>query len=288
VKTNYDTENQIFEIQKPKPNRTTEKTEISVRFGTVRFSVYGKKVPIPTSSSNPRLLRRRWRWCLGGDSGRVLSKKRRQSPSPACCPVPTKSFVKLRQQFCGSGRRLRLSTSASTTGAPNWRSAPSRRPDNSPPSGPNSSGTARSTRRTSRRCMPGSWRRTRGKRRWPGGRRPSPRGRPSQQNTRSSRSRLWRGCNSGSRSLRARPATLPLPRRTLRQRSSPWTGGRRTSPGERRISPSEKKCSPGEASCWLSMSSRQRKKKGSWRSRSVQCGVGGAGSPGGGGHQEGP
>jgi hypothetical protein len=29
------------------------------------------------SSSNPRLLRRRWRWCLGGDSGQVSSKKRR-------------------------------------------------------------------------------------------------------------------------------------------------------------------------------------------------------------------
>jgi hypothetical protein len=37
VKTDYDTENRIFEIQKPKPNRTTEKIEISVRFDTVRF-----------------------------------------------------------------------------------------------------------------------------------------------------------------------------------------------------------------------------------------------------------
>jgi hypothetical protein len=37
VKTDYDTENQTFEIQKPKPNRNTEKPEISVRFGTVRF-----------------------------------------------------------------------------------------------------------------------------------------------------------------------------------------------------------------------------------------------------------
>jgi hypothetical protein len=37
VKTDYDTENRTSEIQKPKPNRTTEKTEISVRFGTVRF-----------------------------------------------------------------------------------------------------------------------------------------------------------------------------------------------------------------------------------------------------------
>jgi hypothetical protein len=37
VKTDYDTENRTSKIQKPKPNRTTEKTEISVRFGTVRF-----------------------------------------------------------------------------------------------------------------------------------------------------------------------------------------------------------------------------------------------------------
>jgi hypothetical protein len=48
AKTDYDTENRTSEIQKPKPNRTTEKTEISVRFGTVRFSVYGKKVSTPT------------------------------------------------------------------------------------------------------------------------------------------------------------------------------------------------------------------------------------------------
>jgi hypothetical protein len=71
--------------------------------------------PAPT----PRLLQRRWRWCLGGDSGQVPSKKRRQSPSPACCPTPTRFSVKLRQQSCGSGRRLKLSTSASVTGAPN-------------------------------------------------------------------------------------------------------------------------------------------------------------------------
>jgi hypothetical protein len=117
--------------------------------------------PAPT----PRLLRRRWRWCSGDDSGLVPSKKLRQSPSPVCCPVPTRSLVTLGQQFCGSGRRLRLSTSASATGAPNWRSAPGRHPDNSSPSGPNSSGTARSTRGTSRRCALGSWRRPRGRRR---------------------------------------------------------------------------------------------------------------------------
>jgi hypothetical protein len=41
VKTDYDTENRIFEIQKPKLNRTTEKKSNfrfgSVRYGTVRF-----------------------------------------------------------------------------------------------------------------------------------------------------------------------------------------------------------------------------------------------------------
>jgi hypothetical protein len=94
------------------------------------------------SSSNPRLLWRRWRWCLGGDSGRVPNKKRCQPPSLACCPMPTRSLMTLVQQSYGSGRRLRLSTSASVTGAPNWRSAPGRRFDNSSLSGPNSSGTA--------------------------------------------------------------------------------------------------------------------------------------------------
>jgi hypothetical protein len=107
---------------------------------------------------SPRLLWRRWRWYLGSDSGRVPSEKRRQSPSPACCPMPTRFLVKLRQHSCGSGRHLKLSTSTSVTGAPNWRSAPRRCPDSSPPSGPNSSGTTRSTRKTSRGCVPGSWR----------------------------------------------------------------------------------------------------------------------------------
>jgi hypothetical protein len=53
MKTDYDTENQTFEIQKPKPNRTTEKTEISVRYGSVRFSVSGKNVPTPTRTNHP-------------------------------------------------------------------------------------------------------------------------------------------------------------------------------------------------------------------------------------------
>jgi hypothetical protein len=86
-------------------------------------------------------------------------------PSLACCPVATRSLVTLGQQSCRSGRCLRLSTSASTTGAPNWRSTPGWRPDNSSPSGPNSSETARSTRGTSRGCAPGSWRRPEGRRR---------------------------------------------------------------------------------------------------------------------------
>jgi hypothetical protein len=71
--------------------------------------------PAPTL----RLLRRRWRWCLGDGSGLVSSKKLHQSPSPVCCPAPTRSLATLGQQFCGSGRRLRLSTSASATSAPN-------------------------------------------------------------------------------------------------------------------------------------------------------------------------
>ena len=48
MKTDYDTENRTFEIQKPKPNRTTKKTEILVRYGSVRFLVYGKNVPTPS------------------------------------------------------------------------------------------------------------------------------------------------------------------------------------------------------------------------------------------------
>ena len=140
----------------------------------------GDSRPLPTLgvtqearlAPSPRLLRRRWRWCSGDGSGLVPSKKLRKSPSPICCLAPTRSLATLGQQSCGSGRRLRrLSTSASATGALNWRSAPRRRPASSSPSGPNSSGTARSTRGTSRRCAPGSWRRP-GGRRWLGGRRP--------------------------------------------------------------------------------------------------------------------
>jgi hypothetical protein len=110
------------------------------------------------SSSNPSLapeemevvFRRRLRSGVEQEAAPV--------PLPACCLMPTRSLVKLRQQSCGSERRLKLSTSASATGAPNWRSAPRWCPDSSPPSGPNSSGTARSTRETSRGCVPGSWR----------------------------------------------------------------------------------------------------------------------------------
>jgi hypothetical protein len=56
--------------------------------------------PAPTL----RLLQRRWRWCSGDASGQVPSKKRRQSRSLACCPVPTRSLVTLGRQSCGSGR----------------------------------------------------------------------------------------------------------------------------------------------------------------------------------------
>jgi hypothetical protein len=57
--------------------------------------------PAPTL----RLLRRRWRWCSGGTSGQVPSKKRRQSRSLACCPMSTRSLATLGRQSCGSGRR---------------------------------------------------------------------------------------------------------------------------------------------------------------------------------------
>jgi hypothetical protein len=145
-----------------------------------RMSQLGDLRPLPTlgvtqearPAPAPCLLRRRWRWCLGGDSGRVPSKKWRQSPSPACYPAPTRFLVKSRQQSCGSRRRLKLSTSASVTSAPTWRSTPRQRPDSSPPSGPNSSRTARSIRKTSRGCVPGSWRRPEGRIKWLGGRKP--------------------------------------------------------------------------------------------------------------------
>jgi hypothetical protein len=116
-----------------------------------RRSQLGDPCPLPTlgvtqearPAPSPRLLWRRRRWCSGDGSSLVPSKKLRQSPSPVCCPAPTRSLATLGQQSCGSGRRLRLSTSASATGAPNWRSAPRRHPASSSPSGHNSSGTAR-------------------------------------------------------------------------------------------------------------------------------------------------
>jgi hypothetical protein len=68
-----------------------------------RRSQLGDLRPLPTlgvmqearPAPTPRLLRRRWRWCSGDDSGLVLSKKRRQFPSLTCCPVPTRSLVTL-------------------------------------------------------------------------------------------------------------------------------------------------------------------------------------------------
>jgi hypothetical protein len=131
----------------------------------------------PSPSRHP--LRRRRRWFLGGGSGLAPSQKQRQFPSPGCCLVPIRIFMRLRRRSCGSGRRLRPSTSASATGAPSWRSAPRRRPASSPLSGPSSSGTARITKGTSRRCTPGSWRRPGGRRSWPEGRRSCPSGRTS-------------------------------------------------------------------------------------------------------------
>jgi hypothetical protein len=148
----------------PQPGVQRQRLQRQVASQWQRRSQLEDSRPLPTLgvtqearlAPTPRLLQRRWRWCLGSDSGRVPSKKRRQSPSLACCPVPTRFLVKLRQQSCESGRRMKLSTSASVTSAPNWRSIPRRHPDSSPPSGPNSSETARSTRETSRGCVPAS------------------------------------------------------------------------------------------------------------------------------------
>jgi hypothetical protein len=55
VKTDYDTENRTSEIQKLKPNRTTEKTEISDRFGTVRFGFRFMVKKVPTPMEEPDL-----------------------------------------------------------------------------------------------------------------------------------------------------------------------------------------------------------------------------------------
>jgi hypothetical protein len=66
-----------------------------------RMSQLGDPRPLPTlgvmqearPAPSPYLIRRRWRWCLGGASGQVPSKKQRQSPSLACCPMPNRSLV---------------------------------------------------------------------------------------------------------------------------------------------------------------------------------------------------
>jgi hypothetical protein len=118
----------------PQPGIRRQRHQRRVASQRWRRSQLGDPCPLPTlgvtQEARPaptlRLLQRRWRWCLGGDSGRVPNKKRCQSPSLACYPVPTRSLVTLGQQSCGSGRRLRLNTSASVTGTPNWRSAPGR------------------------------------------------------------------------------------------------------------------------------------------------------------------
>jgi hypothetical protein len=84
-----------------------------------------------------RPLRRRQRWFLGGGSDPAPSQKRRRFPSPGCCLVPIRLFKRSRQRSGGNGRRWNLSTSASATGAPSWRSAPRQRPTSLPLSSPN-------------------------------------------------------------------------------------------------------------------------------------------------------
>jgi hypothetical protein len=55
AKTVYDTKYRTTQIQKPKPNRITKKNDFSVRFGAVRFLVYGKKVPSPANMLSYKL-----------------------------------------------------------------------------------------------------------------------------------------------------------------------------------------------------------------------------------------
>jgi hypothetical protein len=76
------------------------------------------------SAPSRRPLWRSRRWFLGGCSGPAPIQKLRQFPSPGCYLIPISLFMRLRRRSCGSGRRLRPSTSASATGAPSWRSAP--------------------------------------------------------------------------------------------------------------------------------------------------------------------
>jgi hypothetical protein len=116
----------------------------------------------PTQGAHPaptrRPLQRRRRSFSGGGSDPAPSQKRRRFPSPGCCLSPIRPSKRLGRWSCGSGRRLRPNTNASTTDVPSWRSAPRQRPASSPSSGLSLSGTARTTGRTSRRCSPGSWR----------------------------------------------------------------------------------------------------------------------------------
>jgi hypothetical protein len=104
--------------------------------------------PPPPPAPARRPFWRSRRLFLGSDSRPALGQKRHRLPSLGCCPALIRLSERPRWRSCGSGRRSRLSTSASVIGAPSWRSVPRPRPANLPRSGLSLSRSARTSRRT--------------------------------------------------------------------------------------------------------------------------------------------
>jgi hypothetical protein len=107
----------------------------------------GRPAP-PRPAPSRRPFWRSRRLFLGSDSRPALGQKRHRLPSLGCCPALIRLSERPRWRSCGSGRRSRLSTSASVIGAPSWRSVPRPRPANLPRSGLSLSRSARTSRRT--------------------------------------------------------------------------------------------------------------------------------------------
>jgi hypothetical protein len=105
VKTDYDTENQTFEIQKPKPNRTTEKPKFrfgSGRFGTVRFGfrfMVKKCPPLGTVDQGRFTPRPR----VSSSNGRTFD-----SPEAPTAVPPARVRLTVAKSSLGRHRNLRL------------------------------------------------------------------------------------------------------------------------------------------------------------------------------------
>jgi hypothetical protein len=56
TQTQAETDTRTLQTLKPKPKLKTKKTNISTRFGSGRFTVYGLKVPTLTASATARSL----------------------------------------------------------------------------------------------------------------------------------------------------------------------------------------------------------------------------------------